>query len=213
MSKKNLNTEQEYRYVSAPEMVTEEREGTPVVVIRGTAVFFNQLSDELGFFREKFAPGAFDDVLNDDTVALLNHDINLLLGRTRSGTLRLMQNETGLHYEVDVPDTSTGKDTVELMKRGDISQSSFSFSIEKERWERDADNNEIRTVEKVRRLYDVSPVVFPAYPQTVSQVSQRSYESWKEEPEKQQRRAEEDRQNYQNILDAELELMFFQSLM
>jgi uncharacterized protein len=217
MSKKILNSEQEYRYVPAPELVTEERAGTPVTVVRGTAVFFNQLSHDLGGFREMFAPGAFDDVLDGDTVALLNHDINSLLGRTVSGTCRLMQDETGLHYEFDVPNTSTGKDTEVLMKRGDISQSSFSFSIQKDKWERDADNNEIRTVEKVKRLYDVSPVVFPAYPQTISQVAQRSYESWKEElsqPEKQQRRAEEDRQNYHNIiLDADIELMGLKSQM
>ena len=88
----------------------------------------------MGYY-EQIEKGAFDDVMNDDVRAYYNHDENYLLGRVSSGTLRIGTDKRGLYYEVDLPNTTYANDLVELMKRGDINQSSFAFLIGQDRWE------------------------------------------------------------------------------
>ena len=124
-------------------------------------------------------PGAFaESISTDDIVALFNHDVSAVLGRTRPGTLRLREDPQGLAYEVDVPDTQLARDLVTLIERGDIAGNSFRFQTLADEWER-GENGEpdIRTLVKVR-LQDVSPVTFPAYPQT--DVALRSLEEWRQ---------------------------------
>lgn len=136
--------------------------------IRGYAARFNSPSAPIGGrFVERIAPGAFDDVLGDDVRALINHDPRLILGRSIAGTLRLSVDGQGLAYEVDLPDTAYARDLATSIGRGDISQSSFSFSLDLdgEAWSRGDDGMRVRTILKVRRLYDVSPVTYPAYPE------------------------------------------------
>jgi len=117
---------------------------------------------------ERIAPGAFRSALQngDDVRALLNHNSDALLGRTMSGTLRISEDEQGLNYSVDLPDTQLGQDVAELVGRGDISGSSFGFIVEQESWrEEEMDGGmrlAIRTIESVR-LLDVGPVTYPAY--------------------------------------------------
>jgi HK97 family phage prohead protease len=89
-----------------------------------------------------------------------------------SGTLRLGSDERGLYYEVDLPNTSYANDLVELMKRGDVNQSSFAFLIDRDRWE-ERDGKTYRIIEKVSRLLDVSPVAQPAYPDATSELMMR----------------------------------------
>ena len=129
--------------------------------IEGYAATFNDVTD-LGYFREQIAVGAFDGHLADDVRLLINHT-GVPLARTTNGTLRLSVDETGLRYEAQLADTQEGRDLYTLIKRGDISQSSFAFSIEEEAWDNKAN---LRTVNKVGRLYDVSPVTYPAYATT-----------------------------------------------
>jgi HK97 family phage prohead protease/HK97 family phage major capsid protein len=129
--------------------------------IEGYAATFNDVTD-LGYFREQIAVGAFDGHLADDVRLLINHT-GVPLARTTNGTLRLSVDETGLRYEAQLADTTEGRDLYTLIKRGDISQSSFAFSIEEESWDNKAN---LRTVNKVGRLYDVSPVTYPAYATT-----------------------------------------------
>ena len=135
--------------------------------IRGYASVFNSLSEDLGGFREVIAPGAFSDVLNDDVRALYNHSPDYLLARTSSGTLQIGQDERGLWYEFEAPNTSYANDIIELMKRGDLKESSFGFIVGKDSW-RMKDGQPFRTIEKVASLLDVSPVVYPAYPAATS---------------------------------------------
>jgi len=144
--------------------------------ISGYASVFNKRSENLGGFREVIAPGAFDGVLNDDVRALFNHDANFLLARTASGTLRLSVDEEGLRYEFEPPNTTAGRDLVESMKRGDITQSSFAFTVASDSWE-ERDGGMLRTINKVERLYDVSPVTYPAYPD--ASVGLRSLEAFR----------------------------------
>lgn len=162
-SHKAIIEKREFRMESA------EYEGE---TIRGYAAVYNSDSEWMGGFYEQIAKGAFDDVMDNDTRAYFNHDENLLLGRVSSGTLRLSSDERGLYYEVDLPNTSYAKDLVELMKRGDVNQSSFAFLIERDRWE-ERDGKTYRIIEKVSRLLDVSPVAQPAYPDATSELMMR----------------------------------------
>ncbi|NNF65979.1 MAG: HK97 family phage prohead protease [Gammaproteobacteria bacterium] len=134
--------------------------------IRGHAALFDSLSENLGGFREQIAPGAFDDCLGDDIRGLFNHDANMVLGRTSAGTMRVAVDSMGLTYEIDVPDTSFARDLVVSLQRKDVSQSSFAFTVEDDDWTEDDEGRVIRTINKVRRLYDVSPVTYPAYADT-----------------------------------------------
>jgi HK97 family phage prohead protease len=141
--------------------------------IRGYAAVFNAPSEDLGGFIEYIAPGAFDNVMSDDVRAFFNHDWNYLLGRVSSGTLRLWVDEVGLGYEIDLPNTTYANDLVELMRRGDINQSSFAFMIESDKWVIEGEKW-TRTITKVSRLIDVAPVVIPAYPTATSQLVSRA---------------------------------------
>ena len=150
------------------------QEGDDNVVV-GYGSVFNTLSNELGGFREIIAEGAFDGRLEDDVRFLINHE-GLPLARTTNGTLKLTTDERGLKYEARVANTSVGRDLVELMRNGTINQSSFAFVVEDDSWEmRDGIN--VRTINKVSRLYDVSAVTYPAYEE--ASVALRSMEEWK----------------------------------
>ena len=147
--------------------------------ISGYAAVFNQLSENLGGFREQISRGAFDSVLDDDVRALFNHEPNLILGRTRANTLQLEIDATGLHYRIDPPDTQYARDLTESIKREDVTQSSFAFQVEDDHWEEDDDGRLIRTIKQFKRLYDISPVTYPAYPDTT--VAARSMDIYKRE--------------------------------
>lgn len=148
------------------------QDGDKPVVIRGYAARFNSLSNPLGGFVEKIARGAFAKAIGrDDVRALFNHDSNLILGRNKSGTLVLSEDENGLYCEITPPDTTVGRDLVESIKRGDIDGMSFAFSPVDDSWGKTDDGVPLRTLREVA-LYDVSPVTFPAYPET--SVSARS---------------------------------------
>lgn len=143
-------------------------EGEPRRLV-GYAAVFNQRADIMGLFQEQIAPGAFRDAIGrDDVRALFNHDPNIVLGRTSAGTLKLDEDERGLRYDIDPPDTSNGRDVSTLVARGDVQGSSFSFEVEAESWDRTGDMP-VRTITSAK-LYDVGPVTFPAYEQTTVSV-------------------------------------------
>jgi hypothetical protein len=129
------------------------------MTLEGYAAVFNSETD-LGQFREVIRPGAFDDVMDNDVRALINHDPNLILGRTGNGTLELSTDERGLKYKVKLGNQQYARDFYESVKRGDISQSSFAFTIDEQSWN---EERTVRSVDKVRQLLDVSPVTYPAY--------------------------------------------------
>lgn len=144
--------------------------------ITGYAAVFEKLSDNLGWFREKIQPGAFaDSIITDDVRALWNHDSNYPLGRNKSGTLTLSEDEHGLKIEIDPPDTQWARDLMTSIDRGDVDQMSFGFQTLSDKWEM-VEGEDIRTLIKVR-LFDVSPVTFPAYPDT--EVGLRSLEEYR----------------------------------
>jgi len=133
------------------------------VTAYGYAARFDSASQNLGGFVERIAPGAFKQTLQEaDIRGLFNHDPNYVLGRNRAGTLRMAEDDKGLSYEIDLPNTSAGRDVAELLRRGDVSGSSFGFRMIEESWSETDSGFPERTV-AVAALRDVGPVTFPAY--------------------------------------------------
>lgn len=155
------------RRLQLGELRVEQRNGQRPV-IRGYAAVFEKLSQDLGGFREQIVRGAFREAIQQDDVrALIDHLSHLILGRNTAGTLRLSEDAHGLAVEIDPPDTQYARDLVVSMKRGDITQMSFGFSVRPggQDWAKDDAGQYIRTLKRLR-LFDVSPVTYPAYPQT-----------------------------------------------
>jgi hypothetical protein len=155
------NNKMEYRVFK-----TELRADATSPMAEGYAAVFNTRTD-LGSFQEQIAPGAFKRALGEgqDVRMLFNHDPNMVLGRTKSGTLRLSEDNTGLRCQNDMPDTQLGRDVYTLMKRGDVSQMSFGFIVRAEDIEFNADGSALRTITDVD-MFDVSIVTYPAYEST-----------------------------------------------
>lgn len=143
-------------------------------VIEGDAAVFNTETNIGGWFREKIRPGAFARVLseNPDVIAAYNHNWDVVLGRTTAGTLALHETLTGLRYETKInPRDTQAMGVYERVKRGDVSQASFAFTVRREEWTKPATKGELalREVVEVDRLFDVGPVAFGAYPQASAQ--------------------------------------------
>lgn len=174
----------ELRYTEGAEMrVADSGEGQPPV-IEGYAALFNVRSAPMktpfGTFQEIILPGAFDRVLSNDVRALFNHDPNYVIGRTSANTLAMSIDERGLKIRATPPDTQWARDMVTSMRRGDITQMSFSFRVAEngQQWTKET-GGELRSVSAIDMLRDVSPVTYPAYPDT--SVAVRSLELMRKE--------------------------------
>lgn len=170
----------EKRELLSSEIEIREVEGG-LRTITGYAVKWEMKSVTMGYwrrFKEQFKRGAFTDSLTqDDQLALWSHDYSQVLGRTKNGTLRLFEDEIGLRFELDLADTTLGDDTYKTIKRGDVDGVSFGFQMVKEEWDESDPDNIVRSVTKAK-LVEISPVAFPAYPD--SQVSARSHDPYKQ---------------------------------
>jgi HK97 family phage prohead protease len=157
----------EQRHITGAVELRASDNGPGVLV--GYASVFNRLSQNLGGFVERVDPDAFNKSLADGVpvVARFNHKDDFLLGTTESGTLTLRVDGTGLQYEVDLPDTTAGRDLAVLAKRGDVRYSSFAFQTVKDDWGTTEDDFPLRTLQAVK-LVDVAPVVSPAYRDTTA---------------------------------------------
>jgi len=155
---------------------TRERRSSAIEIrakgrrLEGYAALFG-IPAKIGGFTEMIAPGAFKDSLSNDILALLDHDPGRVLGRTRSGSLRLSEDTRGLHFDLDLPETSHGRDVLELATRGDLGGMSFGFEAANEHWT-GHDFRELRSV----RLHEISIVSsWPAYEGTIVNVRARSF--------------------------------------
>lgn len=171
----------ERRYVAEVRKAEDDPESRRVT---GYAAVFGSSSLPLmdwdhGEFEEVIDRNAFEGVIEEsDVFAVLNHDNSRgVLGRSVNGTgsLSLSVDDHGLRYEFDAPRTALGDELLEGLRRGDITASSFAFNVKDERWEEQEDKTYKRTILKIGRLYDVSPVYNPAYPDT--SVAQRSLDA------------------------------------
>ena len=145
-------------------IVVDNESELPTIV--GYASVFDSESRDLGQFKEIIKPGAFDRALVEehDVRALVDHDPKMILGRSKSGTLRMLVDEVGLRVEIDPPDTSVGRDTIESIRRGDLDSMSFGFVVRNDHW-REEEGQAIREINDLD-LFDVSVVSFPAYEDT-----------------------------------------------
>jgi len=151
----------ERRYAGKIELRAAAREDS-VGVLTGYAAVFNRDSVDLGGFVERVAPGAFtQSISGGDVCALWSHENESILGRMSAGTLRLREDDVGLAFEIDLPDTSCGRDASVSIRRGDVCGMSFGFCAEEETWTFDVEPA-IRTLQRVS-LVEISPVAFPAY--------------------------------------------------
>ena len=159
-------SEIERRHVDVTEN-TEVRLADEGRTVEGYAAVFGQPT-MIGAVEEVVSHGAFDDRLHDDVVALFNHDQNMPLARSYQGqgTLELKVDEHGLFYSFKLGNQSYAKDLAESIKRGDVRGSSFGFVVREDDYEKKADGSYRRTIKRVARIADISPVVSPAYPQT-----------------------------------------------
>ncbi len=183
--KKFNNTIMEKRLFNIENRFETKEDGQEVVV--GYGSIFNSRSENLGGFYEYISPTAIsqETIAKSDVRALINHDANLVLARSTTGTLDLSIDEKGLRYEFSIPETSYGKDLAINMKNGNINQSSFAFTVGSDEWSTDEDGNDVRTITSIDKLYDVSPVTYPAYSQADSDlvVAQRGLAMYKEKQE------------------------------
>lgn len=203
-----MTTKREIRGVSYRATVTEESRR-----VEGYALLFNTDSQPMwgGDLTERIAPTALDGVLEkSDVLCLMNHDERrgvLARWRMGEGSLSLKVDSKGLLYSFDAPATALGDELVESLRRGDIAESSFAFTVERDNWERGEDGRYIRTIVQIDRLYDVSPVYFPAYEDT--EVALRSLEGIRERDRAaEERRAKEEIERRQAEQKKELEAYY-----
>ena len=151
--------------------------------IPGRGIVFNQLSQKLGWFKEIIDPRALDEADMSDIVACFNHDMNIVLGRSTSGTLSYTINAGGLDYDILPPETTLVREMVVTpIERKDVTGSSFMFNVAEEggeEWDVLPDGIYVRYVRKISKVYEFGPVTLPAYNQTYTEVARRSFDSYK----------------------------------
>jgi HK97 family phage prohead protease len=153
-------------------------DGDSAPKITGYAAVFDVWADIGGWFREKIKPGAFAKTIKEaDVRALMNHNENYVLGRNKAGTLKLREDSKGLAVEIDPAPTTWANDLMTSMRRGDVNQMSFGFTVNKSEVDYDKDERVLTDL----TLFDVSVVTFPAYPTTSAQVRSAFQKKPKEE--------------------------------
>lgn len=174
----------EKRYVNATWELRKEGESDWPSEVRGVAAVVDQTTD-LGWFEERIAPEAFNESDMNDVVVLFNHDPNQVLGRNSSGTATVETDETGnlVYSFIPDPQNPVHVSVVRSIQRGDVHQSSFAFTIKDSKWGNSEKYGErgLRNITRMEKIYDVSPVTYPAYAQT--SVSARDKESLEKERE------------------------------
>lgn len=171
----------------------EVRAAEGVRTITGYAAVFNSAADIGGYFREQIAPGAFSETLKSaDVRALIDHDTGRVIGRSAAGTLRLKEDDKGLAVEIDLPDTTDGRDLAVQLERGDISGMSFGFIVRHDEWDETSDPP-TRTIHAVD-LREVSAVAFPAYDDTA--LALRSLDEARKEREQRDEESRKKTDNY-----------------
>ena len=176
------NEKIERRFLSF-EVRAEDKDGK--LYVEGDAAVFNQETVIGGWFREMVKPGAFKRVLSEkpDVIAAYNHDWSAVLARTTNGTLTLEETDSALSYRAEInPNDSEAMSVYEKVKRGDVPQASFAFTVRSETWVNPSNKNELalRVIDEVDQLYDVGPCTFGAYPQASANARSKASEMQQE---------------------------------
>ncbi len=152
------------------------RAGASIATVEGMAVVWDAMSHDLGGWREKIVAGAFTDALRSAAMPILglyDHEVGGLLASTAVGTMRLVEDGTGLRFAIDLPNTTLGHDVLALVERGDLGGASIGFRPDRKamQWSKSAAGEPICTIRRVAALREVSLVALPAYPQTTAAVT------------------------------------------
>lgn len=163
------------------------------MIVEGYALRFNTESHLLGEFVETISPGALENADLTDVRCLIDHNSSYVLGRTVADTLSLTVDDKGLYFRCQLPNTTYARDLYENIKLGNVNQCSFGFSIEEDgdTFERRSDGLFKRTVNKIKSLFDVSIVTYPAYEETDVAPALRSIKKIKDEELEQHRLKEQ----------------------
>lgn len=186
---------------------SELRAGGDSRKIEGRSIVFNSLSQDFGGWKEEISPDAIsDEIINaSDILFLLNHsDSRGILGRKRkgSGSLSTEIREDGVYFSFDAPQTSLGDELLEYLRRGDITQCSFAFTVDDDDWKEQEDGTYIRTIKKFHKIYDMSAVYTPAYTDTevkcarFAEIKAQEAEEAKRKMEEMERQKEQELNNY-----------------
>lgn len=153
------------------------------MIVEGYALRFNTLSNDLGGFVEEISPEALKEADLSDVRCLIDHDSSKVLGRTTSETLELKVDDEGLYFRTQLPNTTYAKDLYENIRLGNINQCSFGFILDEDgdEFEKREDGLFKRTLRKIKSLFDVSIVTYPAYNDTQVAPALRSIEQIKEQ--------------------------------
>lgn len=188
------------------EIRIEKREGVegPGTLV-GYAAVFEKLSVQMWGFREKIRKGNFQESLEKNNIkALWNHNTDIVLGSTKGGTLRLNEDDKGLKFELDLPDTQAGRDAATSINRKDVDGMSFGFNMKVDEWDESDPDKVVRTLIK-SDLHEISPTPFPAYPQT--KVGVRSSKDDYENYLKNKNNEDEEKLKNENELKLKLKLL------
>lgn len=179
------------------------------MTVEGYALRFNKLSNDLGGFVEEISPEALKEADLSDVRALIDHDSSKVLGRTTSETLELTVDDEGLYFRCQLPNTSYAKDLYENIRLGNINQCSFGFILDEDgdSFEKRDDGLFKRTLRKIKSLFDVSIVTYPAYDDTDVAPALRSIEAIKESEQEELRKAQQEEQRKIELAKLELELL------
>lgn len=179
------------------------------MTVEGYALRFNKLSNDLGGFVEEISPEALKEADLSDVRALIDHDSSKVLGRTTSETLELTVDDEGLYFRCQLPNTSYAKDLYENIRLGNINQCSFGFILDEDgdSFEKRDDGLFKRTLRKIKSLFDVSIVTYPAYDDTDVAPALRSIEAIKESEQEELRKAQQEEQRKLDLAKLELELL------
>jgi len=182
------------------------------MIVEGYALRFNTLSNDLGGFVETINPQALEDADLSDVRCLIDHDPSKVLGRTTSETLSLKVDDEGLYFRCRLPDTSYSRDLYENIRLGNINQCSFGFVLDEDgdTVERRDDGLFKRTLNRIRSLFDVSIVTYPAYNDTDVAPALRSIEKVKEKEQEEIRQREQEQEEQRKrseLLKLQLDLL------
>jgi HK97 family phage prohead protease len=161
----------ERRMVTIPIEFREEGEEK---YFEGTGIVFNSTTD-MGWYTEEVAPEALDEVMNDDVRGLFNHDQNIVLGRTKSGTMALSKDSSSAKFKIKYNESDPDHVRVyQKVKRGDVSGCSFAFNVKDDEWST-RNGKDHRRILRLKEWYDIGPVTYPAYESTT--VAARSFKN------------------------------------
>lgn len=179
------------------------------MIVEGYSLRFDKLSNDLGGFYEVISPEALKETDLSDVRCLIDHDSSKVLGRTTSETLELTVDDEGLYFRCQLPNTSYAKDLYENIRLGNINQCSFGFVLDEDgdSFEKRDDGLFKRTLRKIKSLFDVSIVTYPAYDDTSVEPALRSIENIKQAEQEELRKAQEEEQRKLDLAKVQIELL------